>query len=298
MKNLVKELQLPETSGSEIDNGKTPKTPPLPPMVSARDLCANPPPTPPEIIEGILHQGGKMVLGGESKSFKTWILLHLSICIPTGREWLGFPTTQSRVLYVNFELPEFAIQKRIREICDAMHIEVPENLMLWNLRGHANSAETILSDISGEAKAGGFSLIVIDPLYKLLGVRDENSSRDMTNLMNSVERLTVETEAAVAFGSHYSKGNQAAKESMDRISGSGVFARDPDNIITMTQHAQKCCFTVEMTLRNLPPHEPFVVRREHPLMVADGKLDPAKLKKQAASQTTSPKTSTRVSGRT
>jgi hypothetical protein len=66
---------------------------------------------------------------------------------------------------------------------------------------------------------------------------------------------------------------------MDRISGSGVFARDPDSIITMIQHPQKCCFTVEMTLRNLPPHEPFVVRREHPLMVADGKLDPAKLKK-------------------
>jgi hypothetical protein len=110
-------------------------------------------------------------------------------------------------------------------------------------------------------------------------LRDENSSRDMTNLMNFVESLTVETGAAVAFGSHYSKGNQAAKESMDRISGSGVFARDPDSIITMTQHEQNYCFAVEMTLRNFPPHEPFVVRREHPLMVADGKLDPAKLKK-------------------
>jgi AAA domain len=93
--NLVKKRQLPETSGSEIDNGNRPKTLPLPPMVSARDLCANPPPTPPEIIEGILHQGGKMALGGGSKSFKTWNLLHLSICIPTGREWLGLPTTPS-----------------------------------------------------------------------------------------------------------------------------------------------------------------------------------------------------------
>ena len=42
-----------------------------------------------------------------------------------------------------------------------------------------------LSDISREAKAGGFSLIVIDPLYKLLGMLDENSSRDMTHLMNA-----------------------------------------------------------------------------------------------------------------
>ena len=166
-----------------------------------------------------------MVLGGGSKSFKTWLLLQLSTCIASGSEWLGSQTMPGRVLYVNFELPEFAIQKRVREICDAMRIEVPLNLMLWNLRGHANSAETILSDISDEAKAGAFSILVIDPLYKLLGILDENSSRDMTNLMNSVERLTVETGAAVAFSSHYSKGNQAAKESRDRISGSGVFAR-------------------------------------------------------------------------
>lgn len=66
---------------------------------------------------------------------------------------------------------------------------------------------------------------------------------------------------------------------MDRISGSGVFARDPDSIITMTAHEQDEAFTVDLTLRNFPPQEPFVVRREHPLMVVDGKLDPAKLKK-------------------
>jgi len=37
----------------------------------------------------------------------------------------------------------------------------------------------------------------------------------------------VKTGAAVGFGAHYSKGNQAGKEAIDRVSGSGVFARDP-----------------------------------------------------------------------
>jgi hypothetical protein len=119
---------------------------------------------------------------------------------------------------------------------------------------------------------------VFDPPYKLLGARDENASRDMADLMNAVESVAVETGAAVAFGSHYSKGNQAGKDSMDRISGSGVLARDPDSIITMTRHVKDDAFAVEMTLRNFPPQEPFVVRREHPLMIVDRKLDPAKLK--------------------
>jgi hypothetical protein len=65
---------------------------------------------------------------------------------------------------------------------------------------------------------------------------------------------------------------------MDRISGSGVFARDPDSIVTLTRHETDDAFSVEMTLRNFPPQEPFVVRRKHPLMEIDGKLDPAKLK--------------------
>ena len=254
----------------------------LPPIISARDLCANPPPTPPEVIEGILHQGGKMALGGGSKSFKTWTLLEMAICVAGGLEWLGFPTTPGRVLYVNFELPVFSIEKRIREICEAMSIEVPDNLVLWNLRGHATDAATILPIIAHGAKSGGFELIVVDPLYKLLGGRDENASRDMTDLMNNIERLAVDTRAGVAFGSHYSKGNQAGKESIDRISGSGVFARDPDSLITLTQHQVGNAFSVEMTLRCFPPQEPFVVRRQHPLMVIDGKLDPQELKKSPA----------------
>jgi hypothetical protein len=40
---------------------------------------------------------------------------------------------------------------------------------------------------------------------------------------------------------------------MDRMSGSGVFARDADTILTLTEHEVEGCFAVEMNLRNLPP---------------------------------------------
>lgn len=224
-----------------------------------------------------MHRGSKLALGGGSKSFKTWTLSELAICVSTGWEWLGFQTAQGKVLYINFELQEFAIAQRVQAICEAKQIHVPANLNFWNLRGYAADG-TLLPKIARQAKREEYSLIILDPLYKLLGARDENASRDMANLMNEIERVAVDTGAAVAFGSHYSKGNQAGKESMDRISGSGMFARDPDTIITMTRHEEDDAFAVEMTLRNFPPQEPFVVRRQHPLMLIDGQLDPAKLK--------------------
>ena len=261
----------------EIGNDVLPDS--LPPMISAQDLCANPPPTPPQVIEGVLHQGSKLVLGGGAKSFKTWALLHLANCISTGLPWLGFETFESPVLYVNFELPAFNMESRIRAICAALNVPIPKNLTVWNLRGHATDAGIILPKITRAIKKMGYSAVFLDPIYKLLGEREENSARDMTNLMNSIEQLSEYTRAAVLFGSHFAKGNASAKESMDRISGSGVIARDPDSIITLTKHEEDKCFTVEFTLRNFPPQEPFVVRHEHPLMVAAHDLDPEKLKK-------------------
>ena len=96
--------------------------------------------------------------------------------------------------------------------------------------------------------------------------------------MNAVERVSVETGAAIAFGAHFSKGNQSGKNAIDRVSGSGVFARDPDTLVSFTAHEEADCFTVETTLRNLPPSEPFVVRWEYPLFVRDDLLDPLNLK--------------------
>src|SRR5262249_51704582 len=57
-----------------------------------------------------------------------------------------------------------------------------------------------------------------------------------------------------------------------------VFARDPDSLLIFTRHEMEDAFTVEATLRNFKPIEPFCVRWQFPLMGRDGELDPARLK--------------------
>jgi hypothetical protein len=121
-------------------------------------------------------------------------------------------------------------------------------------------------------------MVIVDPTYKMLGTADENSATDITGLLNSVENLAVTTGAAVVLAGHFAKGNPSAKETIDRVSGSGVFARDPDSLVTFTKHEEEGAFTVDLTLRNLPPVEPFVVRWEWPLFRCDEKLDPTRLK--------------------
>ncbi len=251
----------------------------LPLIQDALELIATPTPPPPELVWGILHQGSKLVVGGGSKTFKTWTLLDLAISVAAGEPWLSFKTTKGRVLFLNFEIAPAFFQHRIRAVLEAKHITLaPHALDVWNLRGRGCCYTELLPLVRQRAKGAGYSLIVLDPIYKLYGATDENSAGDVAGLMNGLELVTVDTGASVGFGAHYAKGNAAAKEPVDRISGSGVFARDPDTILNFTRHEEENAFTVEATLRNHSPVEPFVARWHYPLMRRDDGLDPTKLK--------------------
>jgi hypothetical protein len=268
-----------ESQCSGIENEDTPNG--LPAMVDAASFIAEPLPEPSELIAGILHKGCKLVLGGSSKSFKTWTLLDLALSVSHGSPWLNFQTTPARVLFVNFELQDWTIQKRIGYLERAKNVPIaPGKLFILNLRGHAASYHLLLPQIQ-EAMKQDFGLCVLDPVYRLYGMADENKAGDIARLLNAVEELCVSTGSAVAFGSHFSKGNQSQKESIDRISGSGVFARDPDSILTFTKHETEDCFVVDATLRAFKPVEPFTVRWNFPLFELASELDPSKLKQAA-----------------
>jgi hypothetical protein len=253
----------------------------LPPWTDASEFCATPCEPPPQIIGGIAHQGCKLVFGGPSKACKSWVMLDLSLSVASGAPWLGFSTTQAPVVFVNFELPVFAIHHRLCVIAAAKGVTIPANgqLVVWNLRGHAAPYDILLPALTTKIKERNFGLVVLDPSYKLLGQADENSARDTAQLLNSIERLAVETGATTAFTSHFAKGNASGKESIDRISGSGVFARDPDSILTATALETPDAYAIEPILRTLPPHPPFAVRWEYPLMRVAEDLDPSKLKR-------------------
>ena len=252
----------------------------LPPIKSARKLIQQNLALPEVVIHGLLHKGSKMVLGGSSKSFKTWCLADLALSVANGVPWWGLQTNKGRVLYINFEIQEGFFANRLDGISGAKRLgeEALEELDTWNLRGFCTDLSKLMKKMLKEIPKGKYSLIVIDPIYKGMGNRDENAAGDINTLLNEVERLAVQTGAAVVFGAHFSKGNQAGKEAIDRISGSGVFARDPDTILTMTKHDNEFTYTVDATLRNFAPMEPFCVKWVHPLMARDENADPNKLK--------------------
>ncbi len=69
------------------------------------------------------------------------------------------------------------------------------------------------------------------------------------------------------------------KDAIDRMSGAGAWARDPDSLLVMTPHEEPDCFTVTPILRNLPRAPEFVVQWDFPLMRLTTDLDPASLRR-------------------
>ena len=255
----------------------------LPKIVAGVEFMATPRPEPPQLISNVLHQGCKMIIGGASKARKSWTLIDMMLSVSSGGPWWGFSTQKGRALYINFELPDFAFQHRLKAIATAKSITDYSGFDLWNLRGFATDFSILIPKILTRIKDGRYTLIILDPIYKGLGKRDENKAGDIASLCNEIEQLAVQSGAAVVFGAHYSKGNQAGKEAIDRIGGSGVFARDPDVILTMTPHEERDAYVVDLTLRALPQVNPFVVRWENVTFARDDSADASCIRKPGQS---------------
>lgn len=201
------------------------------------DFFDNLPPQQDPLIEGVLRKGDKMLLAGPSKAGKSFALIELCVCIAEGVPWLGhFPCAQGKVLYVNLELNRSSCFRRFKDIYTALNLPPKKvrSIDIWNLRGESMPLDKLAPRLIRRAKKEGYIAVVIDPIYKIL-TGDENNAEQMAKFCNQFDVICRALDCAVIYCHHHSKGAQGGKRSMDRASGSGVFARDPDAMLDMTE---------------------------------------------------------------
>ena len=208
----------------------------LPDAENAADFWDDIPPLRPSLIDGVLRQGHKMLIAGPSKAGKSFALIALAISIAEGKPWMGFPCAQGRVWYVNLELDDISCKHRFRDVYKALGLSPQhlDNIDIWNLRGRAVPMNKLAPSMIRRARNRGYSAIIIDPIYKVI-TGDENSAEQMAQFCNQFDKVCAGAECAVIYCHHHSKGAQGGKRSMDRASGSGVFARDPDALLDMIE---------------------------------------------------------------
>jgi AAA domain len=195
-------------------------------IVPLEDFMAEQISEPDKLISGVLYKGGVMLLTGGAKTNKSWTAKEIGISIAQGSVWLGFNCAQGRVLYVNNEIFQLA-----------------ESLI-----------ETVERD--------QFSAIIIDPIYTLLGDKDENDNGDVKEIGNTLTHVAEKTGAAVIFVHHHSKGNQGNKRSLERASGAGAWGRFPAAVLDIDkQNEKEKLFRMSFTLRDFEAPDDFLARR-------------------------------------
>ena len=261
----------------------------LPEPVLLSDVT-EPPVKPPELIKGLLRRGHKMLVAGPSKAGKSFLLIELAIAIAQGGLWLGFKCNQGRVLYVNLEIDPASCIDRFLTIYKSLNYatEHKENIVVWNLRGHALPLNELVPIIVSRMKHEQFAAVILDPIYKVI-TGDENNASDMGAFCNQFDKICTEMGAAAIYCHHHSKGSQGGKKAMDRASGSGVFSRDPDaqlDIIALKQppvqetedgdeieietfDTTKSPWRMEAILREFPPVSPVDFYFDYPIHPVD-----------------------------
>lgn len=243
---------------------------------------------PKEIVGQLLRAGERAVLGSTSKSRKSWALLHLAICKANGLPWFGWEMKAGKVVYIDLELISIFFDRRMAAISKALNVPHPENLILWSLRDcHPKpKINELVADTIRRFKDEGVELVILEPSYKMVeaSVQGTNSEMMVAQYLEALNEIAAPLQCGIITSHHSPKGDLSTRNSIDLFSGTGVWARDPDLLITMRPHEKDDHVIFDMTRRHGALVEPLVLCWETPFhRVAHGE-DPTKIRTKQSSQ--------------
>ena len=239
------------------------------PTVSASAWLTEPDEPEQPIMEGMIDAGERVAIVGQSKARKSFYALQLAVALSTGTDFLGVPTVKQRVLLVNGEIAARSYKKRLRRMIEKLGIN-PDDL-----------SDLLVVNASESADVGGFveiltlskeqaaKVAIVDPAYLLIG--DEIDQQQVKQSIRDMKLFKADGVTLITVF-HATKGKIGDRQAIDRISGSGIFARDASTILTLCEHASEPDhIVIQSVIRNYAPIEPITVRFEDgAFLVADG----------------------------
>jgi AAA domain len=173
----------------------------------AQLLEQQPASAPPCLVEpGLLPPQGILFVGGEPKVGKSLLVANLALSLAAGSDRAGFSIpAPRRVLICQFELPVPQFVGRLAIMRKAMGSAADRNLLVdTRATGHLLCALQGMNHFLSAAKAAAAEVIILDPLYSTHD-QDENDTRSMAALCQSLLRLRDASQAALIVVHHVRK---------------------------------------------------------------------------------------------
>jgi AAA domain len=236
------------------------------------DFLALDMPRPQSIVGNkIVIPGGLTILGAYPKLGKSQLLQQLALCRAYGKDWLGFPTTPGRTLYVNAEIMAHEFQDRSGRMVDDRGEPERGRLMVMNARGHGVylNQPAGLARMQEEIEKCEPDLLILDPMTWLFW-GNEGKPEDVQPFLQNLARLRVAYGVAIILIHHFRKppsetprksGKKYHVPTAHDLAGSGLLYRDGDAIILGNGKPESGGMDLSFDLRHARPPASFQIQR-------------------------------------
>lgn len=194
----------------------------------------------------LLAPGAKLLVGGQAKIGKTFLLLNMIRALVTGEPLFGNPewvAKPSKVLFVEREVGPYIIGQRVKMVMGGAPSWAVDNehfQILSQPRGFTLSKSDCMKTLASYADDNGINVVVLDPINKLHHY-DENDSSQMLRLVESLEEA-LDGKRALIMSHHFGKplrGQDA--QGQDRLDpynfrGSSRLIDDVENMMTLVRN--------------------------------------------------------------
>lgn len=161
------------------------------------------------LVHGMLTVGDRSMLAGPSGSGKTFLATHLAMCIARGQDFLGRPVTQGGVIYQAGEGAR-GLKKRIKayrthfavgDAEDVPFVLLPSRIDLFSKDG---DTQKLIDEINAWRPVLNppLKMVVVDTFSKATAGADENSGKDVSIVMENVDRIATECDVHVMVVHH------------------------------------------------------------------------------------------------
>lgn len=176
------------------------------------------------LIRKMLPEDCTAVLYGPSGTLKSFVMIDIALSIAHGVPWQGSETKARSVVYLAGE-GEQGFSKRLLAWSIQHELPAPPNFAFRQIPRlqEPQTLEAMLEALRLiQAERGDIGLIIIDTLFTALDGGDENSGKDMGQVISVMKRLRQEFGAAVVAVHHTGKVGDTARGHSSLPSGMDV----------------------------------------------------------------------------
>lgn len=171
------------------------------------------------LITDLLTNSSLNVFYGEAGSKKTYSILSMAVAVANGKDWLGFSTKKSPVIFIDEESGEKRFSRRLNETMKGADCNATGQLFYISLAGFKLDNKEDIKTIESQINERGAKLVIFDALADIMD-GDENSKRDVQPIMNALRKMADNTDSSIVLIHHSNKsggyrGSSAIKASAD-----------------------------------------------------------------------------------